>query len=270
MFPVAGRPLIQYAVQEAADSGLDVVLVLRAGKCMIHEYFEEAADCDKLLSGRDDSNLLLDLRQLAQRASIQVVYQDFPRGLADAVACARPLVGNDPFAVILPDALIDAAVPCTRQLISCYDRYPGCVLATQTVAFSEVSRFGIVETVPMEGPVLGDHLLRVVDLKEHPNPGETPSRFGIFGRYILQPEIFDAISRISPGVNGELQLTDALRLCAKDRQVYAYKFEGSHYDAGSPVGFVQATLAFAMKDPETAGSLRDYFARSILAPGPGL
>jgi UTP-glucose-1-phosphate uridylyltransferase len=180
--------------------------------------------------------------------------------LADAIRCARPLIEGQAFAVILPDALIDSSLPCLGQLLKCYEKHPGCIVATQSVDAAEVDRFGILEVVPIPDRCCNGRTTRVTSLQERPQTGTTSSRHGIFGRYILEPEIFAAIELTRPSRGGELQLTDSLSLCCGPTPLYAYRFEGRHYDCGSPGGFVGATIAYALKDPEIASRLRAQFA----------
>ena len=259
MIPIVDRPLIQLAVEEAAASGLEtVILVTGKGKSLLAEHFHRNVALENTLVRRDRSTEAELLRRLSQLAQIRAVCQEAPRGLADAIRSARSLVGDEPFAVILPDALIDSAVPCTRQLMDCYEKHAGCIVATQIVDPSEVDRFGILDVVPISDRYCGGRALRVISLTERPRPGSVSSRYGIFGRYILEPKIFPCIENTRPGFGGELQLTDSLLVCSGQVPIYAYRFEGKHYDAGNKLGFLQATLAYALKDPELARPLREH------------
>jgi UTP--glucose-1-phosphate uridylyltransferase len=261
MMPIGGRPLIQFAVEEAAASGLEtVVLVVSPNNSLLAEYFHRDRGLENALlqRGRNEDAELI--RRLSQLAEVRTVRQQAPLGLADAICCARPLVGDEPFAVILPDALMDSAVPCTLQLMESYAKHHGCVVATRTVDSSEVDRFGILDVSPIHNGHIGGLTMRVNALVERPRPGSASSRHGIFGRYILVPEIFESIERTLPGLNGELQLTDSLRLHMARAPVYAYEFEGTHYDAGSKLGFAEATVAYAMQDPEIGPILRRRMA----------
>jgi UTP--glucose-1-phosphate uridylyltransferase len=261
LLPIAGKPLIQFAVEEAAASGMEtVVLVLSGSKGLLAEYFRRNFALEAILSQRgrhDDAELI---RQLSHLAEVRTVWQEAPVGLADAVRCAQPLLEDEAFAVILPDALIDSSAPCLSQLLGCYEKHPGCIVATQLVDASEVERFGILDLLSIPDPCCGGRTQRVTSLTERPRPGTTLSRQGIFGRYILEPEIFAAVERTSPALGGELQLTDSLSRCCGPVPLYAYSFEGRHYDCGSPLGFLEATIAYALKDPELAGPLRARFA----------
>jgi UTP--glucose-1-phosphate uridylyltransferase len=261
MLPIGGRPLIQFAVEEAAASGLEtVILVIGRGKGQIAEHFSRNVHLETALSRRGKAGEAEVVCRLSELADVRTVWQEAPLGLADAIRRARSLVSNEPFAVILPDALIDSAVPGIRQLMDCYEKHPGCIIATQKVDPSEVDRFGILDVVPMPDPYFGGRTLRVTSLTERPRPELVTSRYGIFGRYILEPEIFRYIENTRPGFGGELQLTDSLQLCSTSMPIYAYRFEGRHYDAGDKLGFLQATLAYSLKDPELARPLREYLA----------
>ncbi|HTR67445.1 MAG TPA: UTP--glucose-1-phosphate uridylyltransferase [Terriglobales bacterium] len=259
MLPVAARPLIQYAVEEAAASGIEsVVLVVSRGKGLLAEYFHRNRPLENALARRGQEGELEAIRRLSELVEIRTVWQQELLGLADAVRTARSFIGDAPFAVILPDALIDAPVPCLRQMMDCYEQHRGCIVATQMVEPAEVERYGILDVMPMRDPCCGGRTMNVTSLIERPRPGTTASRYGVFGRYILEPEIFASIEHTRPGFNGELQLTDALNLCSAHVPLYAYCFEGRHYDAGSKLGLLQANIAYTLKDPELSGPLREH------------
>jgi UTP--glucose-1-phosphate uridylyltransferase len=260
LLPIAGRPLIQHAVEEAAASGLEsAILVVGPGKNILTAHFERDVTLESKLRQAGRPTLAAEIRQLSQTITIRTAWQESPRGLADAIACARSEVGDEPFAVILPDAFIDSAVPCTRQLMDCYASTPGCIVATQMVEPEELDRFGIVVIEPALSTFPRGCARSVVSLLEKPAASSLPPSYGIIGRYVLEPGIFRNIDQIRAGVSGELQLTDALSLCLRMSPVYAYHFEGTHFDAGSPLGFLQANLAEALKDPEQARCLRKQF-----------
>jgi UTP--glucose-1-phosphate uridylyltransferase len=261
LLPVAGKPLIQYAVEEAVASGLEtVILVLSRSKGLIAEHFRRNLPLETILSQRGQNEDVELIRRLSNSTEIRTVWQEQPLGLADAIRCAQLLMGDEPFAVILPDALIDSAKPCIAQLLACHEKHSGCMVATQAVGDSEVERFGILDVASTPDPGCDERTMRVTSLTERPQPGTTASRHGIFGRYILEPEIFAAIEQTRPALGGELQLTDSLSLCCGPVPLYAYRFEGRHYDCGSPLGFLEATIAYALRDPEMAGPLRAHFA----------
>ena len=257
LLPIAGKPLIQYSVEEAAASGIDtVILVIGPGKELIKDHFRRDTDLEETLRQRGWANEAEALHQIAELVEIKEVWQERPIGLANAVAAAEPVVGDEPFAVILPDALIVSDVPCIAQLIDCYRDHPGCVVATQTVRSDDVERFGMVE-IESTSP-LDSRVSRVTSLLERPATAQTRSRTGIFGRYILSPQIFSCISNLSPGRGGEYQLTDALSLCLQTSPVYSCRFDGEHFDAGSKTGFVQATIRHALNDPTIAAQITEY------------
>jgi len=261
MLPIAGRPLIQYAVEEAVASGLElVILVIKETKSLVAEHFSRdvALETTLIRSGKVQEAELIS--RLAQMVEVRTVRQEVPLGLADAIRQTRALIGDEPFAVILPDAIIDSAVPAIRQLMDCHQNRLGCIIATQKVSPSDVERFGILDALPMPDPNFNARTLRVLSLTERPRRELATSDYGIFGRYILEPEIFDFIESVRPGFGGELQLTDALQLYSKDRPIYAYQFEGRHYDAGNKLGFLQATLAYSLKDPDLVRPLSEYMA----------
>jgi len=265
LLPIARRPLIHYSVEEAAQSGLEtVVLVLPKDDYSIAKYFQDDATLEELLLRRGRVTTVAELRMLSQLAEVRTVFQDEPRGLADAIGCARSLIGDEPFAVILPDALIDSGTPCVQQLMRCYESYPGCVIATRQVDLSELGRYGILDLSPLAGSEFAKRVFRVNSLIERPNLRLAPSRFGIFGRYILDPVIFEFIDRTEPGLAGELQITDSLRLLSRELPVYAFCFEGRHYDAGDQLGMWQATIDYALRDPELGARLREHIANTVL------
>jgi UTP--glucose-1-phosphate uridylyltransferase len=266
LMPVASRPLIQYAVEEAVASGLDtVILVLSRDKSLVAEYFERDVLLEQTLMRRGHPEEAALVRHLSELADIRVVWQEEPLGLADAIRTARPLLAAEPFAVILPDAIIASAVPCIRQLLNCYESYPGCILATQTVDPSEAERFGILDVAPLPDDCCAGAALRVTSLTERPQQEVAGSRYGIFGRYLLEPEIFDSIEQTGRGFGNELHLTDALLIYSRRAPLYAYRFDGTHYDAGSQLGYLQACLSFALKTPELAGPLREHLSSLALS-----
>jgi UTP--glucose-1-phosphate uridylyltransferase len=261
LLPIAGKPLIQFAMEEAAASGIEtVILVISSGKGLLAEHFHPNPHLENLLRARGNAQAAELIHRLSELAEIRTVWQDSPLGLADAIRCARAPVGDEPFAVILPDALIDSNRPCIAQLMACYENHPGCVLATQSVEVADVGRFGILDVIPVHDPCCGGRVHRVVSLTERPSPKTTSSRFGIFGRYILEPEIFWCIDHTRAGYGGEFQLTDSLSLCSDRSPVYAYQFQGTHYDAGDKFGYLQASIAYGLKDPEIARPLLKHLS----------
>jgi UTP--glucose-1-phosphate uridylyltransferase len=262
MLPIAGKPLIQIAVEEAVASGVDtVIVVIGKGKNLLQEHFHRDAALEALLTGRGCHEEAARIRRLSQMVEIRTAWQQAPRGLADAIRSARSLLEDEPFAVLLPDAVIDSDEPCIGQLMRCYESHPGCIIATRLVKPVEIERFGTLDLIPMRDRCCGGRTSRVSSLTERPRAGTTGSRYGIFGRYVLEPGIFDAIEQTHPGIGGELQLTDSLLISSNSIPLYGFRFVGEHYDAGSKLGFLQANLAYALKDAGLGPPLREYLAK---------
>jgi D-sedoheptulose 7-phosphate isomerase len=264
MLPVAGKPLIQWAVEEAAASGIEtVVLVISRNKKLIARYFEPDATLEKDLERAGRTSEVQMLRQLSTVCRIRTALQETPRGLADAIACAKHEIGGESFSVILPDVLFDSGLPVTRQLLDRYHEYNGCVIGSRTVDNDEVQRCGILTMAPKQHDCCSGRALHVSAVSEHPRTGDVSSRYGIAGRYVLTQEIFDCIAKIKPGFGGELQLSDALSLLAQRAAVHAYQIDAAHYDCGNLEGYLQAELAFAGKYlnlPTSAPNWRAPFA----------
>lgn len=269
LLPVGRKPLIQYAVEEAAASGLETaILVLPKDDHRVADYFRGDSMLEESLRKQGRTESISHLKALSTMIEVRAVVQETLRGLAHAIGCTRDVVGDEPFAVILPDALIDPAYACTRQLIECYQEHSGCIVATRQVEPSEVGRFGILDVIQLTDARFSGRLFRVNSLVERPDPALAPSRYGIFGRYILEPAIFNCIDQTSPGLSGELQITDSLLLFSRRGPVYAYCFEGSHYDAGDQFGLWQATIDYSLRDPELGERLREYLTDIILKAVP--
>lgn len=248
MLPVAGKPLIQWAVEEAVASGVEtVILVINRNKGSIARHFESDVKLEQDLQRHGRMKEAEMLRQLSGLCNVRTVFQESPRGLADAITCAKPEIGDEAFAVILPDVVFDSGVPVTRELIECCGRHPGSVVATRIVADDEVERSGILTAIPWRHDCCSGRASHVGAVLERPRSAEVSSRYGIAGRYILTPQIFDCIAKIKPGFAGELQLSDALSLLAQRTPVCAYQVDAIHYDCGDIEGYLQAELAFAIK-----------------------
>ncbi|OGQ93704.1 MAG: UTP--glucose-1-phosphate uridylyltransferase, partial [Deltaproteobacteria bacterium RIFOXYA2_FULL_55_11] len=246
LLPIVDIPAIQYVVQEAVDSGIsEVIFVTGRGKDSIEDHFDEIPELEQVLEERGQKEAVQNLRQIAAMIEVVSVRQKKPLGLGHAVFCARDLVGDEPFAVLLSDDLIEAPVPCMRQLMEIFAEKGESVLALRRVPEDQVRRYGIVQ-----GKQLTKGLYEVENMMEKPQPHETPSRLAIIGRYILRPEIFSLLENVTPGKGGEIQLTDGISQLARQRKVYGYEFEGEHYDIGDKFGFVRATVAYALKRPE--------------------
>ncbi len=261
MLPIGNKPLIQYAVEEAVSSGIsDVILVTAPGRLTTERHFSRDLPLECFLERHGRKSDLEMVRSLAGIAHLRTVCQDQPNGLGHAVTCVRQMVGNEPFAMILPDALIISSSPCLRQLIECYQEFPGSYVATREVDVEEFGRFGILKVSLVAGAPWGGRLYRVEGLVEKPAPASAPSRYGIFGRYLFEPWIFECLDRTLPDQNGEIQITDALALYCRKNPLYAFCFEGAHYDVGNKLGFLQASVSVALTDHEIAGAFRRFLA----------
>ena len=259
LLPIVDIPAIQYVVQEAVDSGIsEVIFVTGRGKDSIEDHFDEIPELEQVLEERGQKEAVQNLRQIAEMIEVVSVRQKKPLGLGHAVFCARDLVGDEPFAVLLSDDLIEAPVPCLRQLMEIFEEKRESVLALRRVPEDQVRRYGIVQ-----GKQLTKRLYEVENMMEKPQPHETPSRLAIIGRYILRPEIFSLLENVTPGKGGEIQLTDGISKLARQRKVYGYEFEGEHYDIGDKFGFVRATVAYALKRPELKEQTREYLQAVI-------
>jgi UTP--glucose-1-phosphate uridylyltransferase len=258
MLPVAGKPLIQYAVEEAVASGIEtVIFVTRDNKSMIQKYFVRDRELESFLEQRQLSASTELVQRLTELADLQYVRQENPLGLANAVSCARPFLGNEPFVVLLPDVILVHNEPVTLQLIRAYEQHGGSIVAVREIEQREVERFGIVQikgsrTVPFGKSV------RVTGLVEKPSADNTPSWIGIFGRYLLEPFIGDAIEQTEDDARGEVQLTDALNWLCHEKPAYGLFFDGQHYDAGDRLGYLKANIELSLRDPCVEEPLRSY------------
>ncbi len=255
MLPIVDKPLIQYAVEEAIDAGMtDIIFISSRTKRTVEDHFDKAYELETELETRG-KNKVLDLVQSIRPPGVNFIYirQAEALGLGHAVLCAKPVIGNEPFAVILADDLIDATPPVMRQMADKYDYYQCSVLGVQEVAREETASYGIVDA-----SLLGDRVSRVNAIVEKPKPEVAPSNLGVVGRYILTPRIFHYIENLKPGAGGELQLTDAIAALLHEQQVLAYAFDGVRYDCGSKLGYLEATVEYAMKHPEVSSDFEAY------------
>ena len=255
MLPIVDKPAIQFIVEEAIASGIEEILIITGrNKRSIEDHFDRNLELEYSLkhSGKYD---LLSLVQEISEVDIHYIRQKEARGLGHAVLCAKQFVGDEPFAVMLGDDIVDATVPCLKQLIEVYEDCGGSVLGVQEVPRRQVCRYGIVKPQPIK-----ERLWKALDLVEKPKLEEAPSRLAVLGRYVIEPEIFEILAATPPGAGGEIQLTDALRTLGKVNPIYAYQFEGRRYDIGDKQGFLEATVEFALKRPD----LRDGFLKYLL------
>jgi UTP--glucose-1-phosphate uridylyltransferase len=259
MLPLVDKPLVQYAVEEVSASGIPLVIfVTGRGKNAIENHFDVSLELEHELAGRGKEDLRRQLRSISGLLQISYVRQQEPRGLGHAILTARGLVGDEPFAVALSDDVIDSRVPCLRQMMAVFERYGTSVVAIQRVRRETVSSYGIIRGLPVDDENWRGRLYRVEDMVEKPKPRKAPSNLAIIGRYILTPGIFAELAATRPGAGGEIQLTDALRSLLAKEPVYGYVFEGRRHDAGSKLGFLEATVEMALRRPDLAKEFRRY------------
>ncbi len=257
MLPLVDKPIIQYGVEEAVAAGCDqIIIVTGRGKSAIEDHFDVSYELEKMLEERGKTDLLKIVRQISDLIHIAYVRQKEALGLGHAVLTARELVGDEPFAVLLADDVIDAEVPCLKQLTDVFDKTQCSVLATQVVEGPGISAYGVLEGKPVPGS--NGKLYEVQSLVEKPRPEEAPSNLAVIGRYILTPTVFETLSDIKAGAGGELQLTDGLKQLLKKEKIYGYVFDGKRHDTGDKLGFLKATVEFALKRPDLGGPLRQY------------
>jgi UTP--glucose-1-phosphate uridylyltransferase len=256
MLPIVDKPTIQYIIEEAVASGIeDIIIVTGKGKRAIEDHFDNSFELEQNLIEKGKFELLSEVQKSSQMADIHYIRQKEPKGLGHAIWCARKFIGNEPFAVLLGDDIVQAEKPCLKQLIDQYERYHASVLGVQKVAKEEVSRYGIVN-----GNEIGERFFSVNSLVEKPKMEEAPSNLAIMGRYILNPRIFDILGEQGPGAGGEIQLTDAIAGLNRYEAVYAYDFEGTRHDVGEKMGFIQTTIEYALQKEELRSDLLNYLS----------
>ena len=254
MLPLVDKPAIQYVIEEAVASGIDTIIIVTGrGKSAIEDHFDTSLELEQLLKSRGKTDILRQVRSISNLVKVSYVRQKAALGLGHAILTARELVGDEPFAVFLADDLIHSRTPVMRQMIDLYRRRRSTILAVEKVERSRSSEYGMVAVKPGPGRV---H--RVLDLVEKPAPEKAPSDLAIIGRYILQPESFDAIEATPPGRGGEIQITDAIRRLLRRKPVDAYRFLGTRYDTGNKLGFLKATVEFALRRRDLGGEFREY------------
>jgi UTP--glucose-1-phosphate uridylyltransferase len=257
MLPLVDKPTIQYGIEEAVQSGVpNIILVTGRGKNAIEDHFDVAAELEAFLESRGKREELDEIRKITRIINIAYVRQGEPLGLGHAVLVTEPLVGQEPFAVILGDDVIDANPPALQQMIRVFERAGHPVIAVERVPMDQVSSYGIVACEP--APALGPRVYRVKDLVEKPAEQDAPSDLAIIGRYILTPDIFAALQETARDAHGEIQLTNGLRSLLQSRPIYAYEVDGIRHDTGNKLGFLKAVVYFALKRPELAGPFREY------------
>ena len=259
MLPLVDKPLIQYGVEEAIRSGVqNIFIVTGRGKSAIEDHFDVSFELEHLLESRNKKDLVHIVREVSDMINVAYIRQKEALGLGHAVLRAKELVGNEPFAVILSDDVIDAPVPCLRQLLDVYEFFGAPVLALMEVPEDAVSSYGIVDAEPVDHNGSKERLFRIRSMVEKPKPAEAPSKLAIIGRYVLTPEIFSSIEATGPGAGGEIQLTDGLKHLLRNRPIYGYRFVGTRYDAGDKLGFLKATVEFALRRKDLGEEFRNY------------
>ena len=262
MLPVVDKPLIQYAVEEAVAAGItDLIFVTGRNKRAIEDHFDSAPELEAELARKNKSELLSIVKGiLPPHVSCIYIRQSAPLGLGHAVLTASPAVGNEPFAVLLADDLLDASQPVTAQLIDAALTYQGSILGVQEVPLADTDKYGIVSTEPA-----GPRTERVLHIVEKPKPAVAPSNLAVVGRYVLDARIFDHLRQTQAGAGGEIQLTDAIAAMLRREKVFAYRYEGTRYDCGSKLGFLQATVDLAQKHPEVGADFSEWLAAKSLS-----
>ena len=254
LLPIVDIPSIQYVVQEAVDAGIEeIIFVTGRGKDGIEDHFDEAPELEQLLTERGNHEMARTLRKIAEMTEVVSVRQKKPLGLGHAVLCARDLVGDEPFAVMLADDLIDADVPGIRQLVNIFEETTESVIALMEVPQSEVHQYGVIK-----GREIKERLYQVEATVEKPLAKDAPSRMAIIGRYVLRPEIFKILQNLPPGQGGEIQLTDGLAQLVREREIFGCEFVGDRYDIGDKFGFVRATVAYALKRADLRDKVLEY------------
>lgn len=259
MLPLADKPLIQHIIEEAVASGIkQIIVITSSAKMAIEEYFNRNLALESMLQQKGETELLEGVRRISTLANVSFIRQDQPLGLGHAILATRKIVGNEPFAVFLPDDIFDTDPPLIKQMIDVYQRYRGSVIALRQVAKEDTVRYGIVKT-----DQVAERVYRILDMVEKPAPEEAPSNLAILGRYILTPEIFEALIDTQPGTGGEIQLTDGLALLLKQQAIYGYAFDGTYYDAGKPLGFLKASVSLGLRHPVTGNDLREHLRKLV-------
>lgn len=254
MLPIVDKPTIQYIIEEAVASGIEEILIITGkNKRAIEDHFDKSVELEDELESKGKEDLLKITRDISNLADIYYIRQKEPKGLGHAINCARTFVGNEPFAVMLGDDVVDSKKPCLKQLMDCYDQYKTTIVGVQKVKHNDVYKYGIVDGMHIE-----DNIYKVKDLVEKPKVEEAPSDIAILGRYIITPEIFKVLANTRPGKGGEIQLTDALKSLMQSEVMYACAFEGRRYDVGDKLGFLEATVEYALQRDDLKNVFSNY------------
>ena len=259
MLPLVDKPLIQYVIEEAVDSGIESVIIITGrGKNAIEDHFDVSYELENLLSERGKQDLLETVQKVSNLAHISYVRQKKALGLGHAVLMARELVGDEPFAVMLGDDIIHAQTPCLRQMLDVYEAYSAPIVAIEEIPLESISQYGVISGKPVDYNGTRDRLYKLDGLVEKPPKEAAPSNLAIIGRYILEPEIFEVLAATQAGAGGEIQLTDGLRTLLQQKGIYGWRFEGKRYDTGNKLGFLMATVEFALRRSDLGSEFRKY------------
>lgn len=256
MLPLVDKPLIQYGVEEAVAAGCnEIIIITSRGKSTIEDHFDRAPELEASLESRGKTALLELTRGVSSLAKISYVRQSEPLGLGHAVLQAKALVGDEPFAVILPDDIVDARTPCLKQMVEAFHQTGASILGSEEVPGDAIQNYGCLDCTPDPSD---PRLLSVRNLVEKPKPSEAPSHHAVIGRYILTPRIFEMLETITPGAGGELQLTDGIKALLQHEKVFGFSYEGKRHDAGDKLGFLKATVEFGLKNPDLGPPFRAW------------
>src|ERR1043166_1421872 len=257
MLPLVDKPLIQYVIEEAVGAGIrNITIITGRGKNAIEDHFDVSYELESVLEERGKEDQLKEVRQISNMINASYVRQKEALGLGHAILMSRDAVGNEPFAVMLGDDIIDAPVPCLKQMMDLFEKLQGSIIATCEVPHSEIHQYGVIRGVPLDG--FNGRVYRIQDVIEKPPASEAPSNLAIIGRYILTPQIFPLLEKTRMGSGGEIQLTDGIRLLLEQQPVYAYMFDGTRYDAGDKLGFLKATVEFTLRRSDLGSQFREY------------
>jgi len=259
MLTIVDKPAIHYNVEELIDAGIeDILIIIGRNKEEIVNYFDRSPDLEVFLKEKNKEELYELTEKISNMANIYFVRQKEAKGLGHAVRCAKAFVGNDPFALVLGDDIVYSKTPCIKQLMDVYETYESTIVGVQTVPNSQVDKYGVID-----GNRLADGIYQVNELVEKPTPEEAPSNIAMLGRYILTADIFDMIDKTKPGKGGEIQLTDAMRLLKDEKTLYAYEFDGIRYDTGDKLGYLKATVEYALRNKELSDDFKSYLEEII-------
>ncbi|CEI73912.1 UTP--glucose-1-phosphate uridylyltransferase GalU [Romboutsia hominis] len=259
MLPIVDKPTLQYIIEEAIESGIEEILIITGrNKKSIEDHFDKSVELELELEQKGKTEMLEMVRNISNMVNIHYIRQKEPKGLGHAIHCAKSFIGNEPFAVLLGDDIVDNETPCLKQLIGAYDEYKTSILGVQEVAKEDTCKYGILDVKHIE-----DRVYKVKDMVEKPAVEEAPSNIAILGRYIITPAIFDILENQAPGKGGEIQLTDALKTLGNQEAIYAYNFEGRRYDVGDKFGFLEATIDFALKRDNLRDDLMNYMRKIV-------